>query len=327
MMQSIHVGIDISKATFNAAYKLHKGGKACWTDSEFSNDAKGFKALVAWAGPDACFTMEATGLYHVNAAMYLHGKGRTVHVSNPLQIKRFSQMQFRRAKTDKADARVIAEFSEVNAERLGNWNPPAENLAKARSLLSALRLLRVHGVAKLRSIQALRLTPAGHEVATTLEAALQAERTVILGMEKELVDLVRASHAEEFDMAQTIGAIGPKTAAAVILATDGLKNFDSSRQLSAYFGMSPRQYQSGTSVHGKGHICKMGNPYIRSLLYICAVSSLRHNKPCKDFYDSLLARGKPKKVALVAVANKLLRILFAVMKNRQPWNPEVATTH
>jgi len=326
-MQIIHVGIDISKATFNAAYKLRKGERDCWTDSEFTNDAKGFKALVAWAGPDACFTMEATGLYHVNTAMYLHGKGHTVHVSNPLQIKRFSQMQFRRAKTDKADARVIAEFSEVNEARLANWNPPAENLAKARSLLSALRLLRVQGVAKLHSIQALKLTSAGIEVATQLESAFQAERTLIHAMEKELVDLVRVTHADEFDMAQTIGAIGPKTAAAVILATDGLRNFDNSRQLSAYFGMSPRQYQSGTSIHGKGHICKMGNPYIRSLLYICAVSSLRHNKPCKDFYDSLIARGKPKKVALVAVANKLLRILFAVMKNKQPWNPKGARSN
>jgi transposase len=324
-MQSVHVGIDISKATFNAAYRCSKAGKECWMDSEFTNDDKGFRALVAWAGPQASFAMEATGLYHVNAAMYLHGKGRTVHVSNPLQIKRFSQMQFRRAKTDKADARVIAEFLDVNAQRLGKWNPPAENLAKARSLLSVLRLLKVQGVAKSHSMQALRLTPAGCEVAVQLEVVLEAERAVILAMEKDLVELVRVSHAEEFDMAQTIGAIGPKTAAAVILATDGLRNFDSSRQLSAYFGMSPRQFQSGTSVNGKGHICKMGNPYVRSLLYICAVSSLKHNRPCKDFYDSLLARGKPKKVALVAVANKLLRILFAVMKKRQPWNPKEAT--
>ena len=320
-MQSVHVGIDMSKATLNAAYRCGKSGKERWIDGEFTNDDKGFSALVAWAGPEAIFAMEATGLYHVNAAMYLHGKGRTVHVSNPLQIKRFSQMQFRRAKTDKADARVIAEFLEANAQRLGKWDPPAENLAKARSLLSVLRLLKEHAVAKSHSLQALRLTPAGCGAAAQLEAVLEAERAVILAMEKELVALVRVSHAEEFDLAQTVGAIGPKTAAAVILATDGLRNFDSSRQLSAYFGMSPRQFQSGTSIHGKGHVCKMGNPHVRSLLYLCAVSSLRHNKPCRDFYDSLLARGKPKKVALVAVANKLLRILFAVMKKRQRWNP------
>jgi transposase len=321
-MQSIHVGIDISKDTFNAAFRTRKDGKDCWTDCAFSNDTKGFKALVAWAGPEASFTMEATGLYHVNTAMYLHGKSHTVHVSNPLQIKRFSQMQFRRAKTDKADARVIAEYSEVNASRLSNWNPPAENLAQARSLLSVLRLLRVQNTAKSNSIHALRLTPAGHDAANKLEALLRAEHAVTLALEKDLIALVCVSHSEEFNMAQTISAIGPKTAAAVILATDGLKNFDNSRQLSAYFGMSPRQYQSGTSVNGKGHICKMGNPYIRSLLYICAVSSLKHNKQCKEFYDSLLAKGKPKKVALVAVSNKLLRILFAVMKNKTPWNPE-----
>jgi transposase len=321
-MQSIHVGIDISKSTFNAAFKSCKGSKEYWVDREFSNDEKGFHALVTWAGAGASFTMEATGLYHVNAAMYLHGKGLTVHVSNPLQIKRFSQMQLRRDKTDKADARVIAEFSEVNKSILSKWNPPTENLAKARSLLSALRLLRIQNTAKSRSIQTLRLTTAGRDAAIQLEAVQKAEREVILAMEKELVALVCISHAEEYNLAQTVGAIGPKTAAAVILATDGLKNFDNSRQVSAYFGMSPRQYKSGTSINGKGHICKMGNPYIRSLLYVCAVSSLRHNKPCKDFYDSLIAKGKPKKVALVAVSNKLLRILFAVMKKRTPWNPQ-----
>lgn len=321
-MQSIHVGIDISRATFNAAFRIRKDGKDCWTDCVFSNDAKGYHALVAWAGPAARFTMEATGRYHVNTAMYLHGRGRTVHVSNPLKIKRFSQMQFRRAKTDKADARIIAEYSETNESRLTHWNPPTENLAQAKSLLSVLRLLRVQNLGKLRSIEALKLTPAGQDAATQLKALQQAERDVILALEKELVALVRTSHAEEFDLAQTIPAIGPKTAAAVILATNGLKNFENSRQLSAYFGMSPRQFQSGTSVNGKGHICKMGNPYIRSLLYICAVSSIKHNKPCKAFYDSLLANSKAKKVALGAVSNKLLRILFAVMKTKQPWNPE-----
>jgi transposase len=324
MMQEVHVGIDISKLTFHAAYKVCNKGKYRWEEREFRNNETGYKNLVSWAGPTALFTMEATGLYHVKTAMYLHENKYTVYVVNPLKIKRFSQMQFRRSKTDKADARVISEFLEMNKGRLKKWVPTTTNLAKARSLLTAIKLLRTQNTAKKNAIQALQLTPDGMEALTQLKALQKSEQTTILSMEREMIDLVCVSHAEEFNLAQTIPSIGPKTAAAVILATDGLKSFDTSRQLCAYFGMSPRQYQSGTSVNGKGHICKMGNPYIRSLLYICAVSSLRFNKTCRAFYDSLVERGKAKKLALNAVANKLLRTLFAVVKNKKSWSIEGA---
>lgn len=317
MMQEIHVGIDISKLTFHSAYKVCNDGKYRSEEREFKNNEVGYKELVLWAGPKAHFIMEATGLYHVNTAMYLHEKSYTVYVANPLKIRRFSQMQFRRSKTDKADARVESEFSEMNKGRLTAWMPTTKNLAKARSLLTALKLLRTQNTAKKNAIQALQLTPTGRAALTYLKALQKSEQMIILAMEKEMIDLVCVSHAEEFNLARTIPSIGPKTAAAVILATDGLKNFDTSRQLCAYFVMSPRESQSGTSVNGKGHICKMGNPYIRSLLYIYAVSSLRFNKTCRGFYDSLVELGKAKKLALNAVANKLYELSLLLLKTRK----------
>lgn len=320
-----HVGIDIAKATFTAAF--HGNENAKWSDGEFTNDEKGFKKLLLWAGEDAEFTMEATGLYHVNCAMYLHERKHKVHVCNPLQVKRFGQMQIRRTKTDKADARMIVEFAEMNAGMLVAWKPAPENLAKARSMLSVMRLLQKHCTAKTNALEALRLTLFGRKAAVPLAKALQSDRKQIKSLEKQLVKLVCETHQEAYELAQTIPGVGPKTAAGVILCAGELKQFDNSRQLSAYFGMSPRQFQSGTSVNGKGHICKMGNPYVRYLLYLCAVSSLRCNKACKAYYDALVARGKPKKVALIAVANKILRTMFAVMKNGVEWKLEAALAH
>lgn len=323
-MQVRQVGIDVSKLTLNTAFRDSDGH---WQDGKFSNDEDGFRALATWAGKDCALTMEATGRYHLNLALFLHGKGHRVNVSNPLQVKRFCQMQFRRTKTDRADARMIAEFAAFNINEIKPWQPSDAGLAEAKALQTAVHLLIVQCTAKENCIQALRLTDAGRKAALALAKALRMERKLVKVMEADIARLVSLTHKEEYECAQSIPGIGPKTAAAVILATDGLAYFDSSRQLSAYFGMNPRQFQSGTSVHGKGHICKMGNPRVRALLYICSVSSLRHNKVCKDFYDSLIARGKPKKVAIMAVANKLLRIIFAVMKAKTVWNPEVAAAH
>jgi len=323
-MQARQVGIDVSKLTLNTAFRDASG---CWQDGKFSNDEDGFQRLSAWAGSDSIFTMEATGRYHVNLASFLYRDKHRVNVSNPLQVKRFCQMQFRRTKTDRADARMIAEFAVFNGSVLTAWQPSDAGLAEAQSLQTAVRLLIVHCTAMNNCIQALRLTDAGRKAALALAKILRSERKLIKVMEAEIAKLVSVSYKEEYQCAMSIPSVGTKTAAAVILATGGLALFDSSKQLSAYFGMSPRQFQSGTSINGKGHICKMGNPHVRALLYMCSVSSLRHNKVCKDFYDSLVAKGKPKKVAMMAVANKLLRIIFAVMKSKTPWNPEVAAAH
>jgi transposase len=322
-MQVTRVGIDISKSTFNTAFRDANG---LWQDGKFSNNSTGFQALIALTGKDCAFMMEATGLYHVKLALFLHGEGIWVNVSNPLMVKRFCQMQFRRTKTDHADARMIAEFAVFNASTLKPWRPTDAKLAEAQALQTAMRLLVGQCTAKAHCIEALRLTDAGRTAALALTKILRSERKQIRALDAMIEKLVRAAYEEEYECARSIPSIGPKTAAAVILATGGLANFNNSRQLSAYFGMSPRQYQSGTSVHGKVHICKMGDPHIRALLYMCSVSSLRLNKPCKAFYDSLVVQGKPKKVALMAVANKLLRVLFAVMKTKTRWSLEVTAT-
>ncbi len=87
------------------------------------------------------------------------------------------------------------------------------------------------------------------------------------------------------------------------IVTDNFKKFENYKQLIAYVGLSPRIYQSGTSVKGKGHICKMGNSQVRKLLYMCS---------CKEMYDRLKAKGKPERVIKIAIANKLLKQSFAI---------------
>ena len=110
--------------------------------------------------------------------------------------------------------------------------------------------------------------------------------------------------------------MGKQTAMTLIVLSGGFDKFDDYRKLSSYIGICPRIFESGTSVKGKARICKMGMSRIRAMLYICSWSASRCNKACRDLYQRLLAKGKAKKLALIAVANKLLKQAFAIAKQQ-----------
>lgn len=114
---------------------------------------------------------------------------------------------------------------------------------------------------------------------------------------------------------QSVSGIGEKTSLQLMTATSGFKNFDSSKSLVKYFGLAPRIYQSGKKSYSPGK-CRTSKTHIRSLLYVCSWTAIKHNTQCKELYLRLLEKGKPKKLALIAVCKKLLRICFGVVKNK-----------
>ena len=134
-------------------------------------------------------------------------------------------------------------------------------------------------------------------------------------LEKRIEELIAQEDATVVEHVSSIPGVGKKTAIALLTATKGMHGFENNRQLSSYFGLCPRIYDSGKSVHGKAHICKMGMGWIRKLLYMCAISAARHNKACASLYERLRQKGKAVKVALIAVVNKLLKQIFAIVKN------------
>ena len=103
-----------------------------------------------------------------------------------------------------------------------------------------------------------------------------------------------------------------------------MHGFNNYRQVSSYFGLCPRIYDSGKSVHGKAHICKMGMGWIRRLLYMCSISAAKYNEACKDLYLRLTERGKPIKVVFIAIANKLIKQIFAIVKNNSLYHKTFA---
>ena len=149
----------------------------------------------------------------------------------------------------------------------------------------------------------------------SLKKSARSLEKEIAKLEEEMLGLVKAFAPKQAEELQSIPGIGKKTAATLITATKGMRGFSNYRQLSSYFGLCPRIYASGTSVRGKARICKMGQARMRQMLYVCAWSAMRYNKPCAQMAERLSEQGKPKKLIIVAVANKLLKLSFAIIKN------------
>jgi len=300
-------GIDVSKRVFDL-YSSTSGHQ------QFSNDEKGFRTLLKMLDKGSLVVMEATGYYHYRLAQYLYRQDRFVSVVNPLSVKRFIQMKLSKVKTDKSDAKAIYEYGKLNEVPLYNalTDVQSECLQLFRLLDNYLKQ-RTSLKNKLKGEESLG-TPSKvvyHSLKRT-EKHLTKE---IGAIEVRLLELVKQDQQEQLTLLKSIPGMGVKTALFLIVVTDGFKKFDNAKQLCSYVGITPTIRQSGSSVRGRSRISKVGNKKLRNLLFLCAFSACKHNKACKELYDRIVAKGKSKKLALIAVSNKLLKQAFAIAKS------------
>jgi transposase len=305
-----YIGIDISKETFDVSF--YDG--VSHRHQQYANTKAGFASFGSDLSAESRCVMEATGVYHLHLAVYLSECGVAVSVVNPLVIRRFMQMQLRRAKTDKADAQQIALYGWTHQPAL--WQPDPEAVTQMGQLYSLIEGIATYETSLKNRREAFRCQPHGDpKLLKKLDREIMRQKKMGEEYLQQLIDLAKTTYGEAFESVVSIPGIGKKTASLLVMVTNGFTTFDSSKQLIAYLGMSPRHYQSGSSVHGQAHICKMGMHRLRSTLYVCAWSAVRHNRACKELFVRLLQRGKPGKLAMVAVANKLVKQAFAIAKN------------
>jgi transposase len=304
------IGIDISKETFDVVILESDGLKLSF---KFKNNLSGFKSISKLLKTDDHCIMEATGPYYHRLAFYLFEHSIKVSVVNPLQIKRFCQMRMQRAKTDKKDAQMIAEYGK--SENPGLWTPEPEIIQQLKQKITTLELLEKHSTAISNQLEALKqLNIQDNQSIKVLKGILKSYKKSIDVLEKEMDMLIVQNYNQTFKSITSIPGIGKKTAIALISITNNFQKFDNYKQLISYVGLSPRIYESGTSVKGKARICKMGMGKIRKLLYMCAWSAKFNNEFCIEFYNRLKLKGKPEKVIKIAIANKLLKQAFAIAK-------------
>lgn len=314
---SNYVGVDVSKKTLDIALPQENG---IYLHKKISNDTIGFKSIIKQLPVDFCVVMEATSSYYMPFAYYLHTNQIAVSIVNPLSVKHFCKMRMTRAKTDKTDAVMIAEYGKSETPK--QWKPKEEHLLNLQQLQAILDNLTKQKMSCTNQLEA--FTASGQmskDIKKIIETQVKYFEKSIKEMEAKMITITEKHHAELFKNLQTIPGIGKRTAMLLIVITDGFEKFGSSKELVSYIGLCPRLYESGTSIKGKSRICKMGMSKIRQLLYLCSMKAMSVNKQCKEMYERLKHNGKNGKLAIVALANKLVRQAFAIAKTNIVYNP------
>lgn len=311
----VYVGIDVSKSTFVVAYSSAKTSKT----ATFKNTTKGiYEFIKTISVSEHHCVLEATGNYSALLVYMLSESGFIVSLENPLKIKSFSRVMLSVVKTDEIDARLIALY--------GEKMQPAPYKLRSKTILvlkqkrTVLRQLKKQLVATRNLKGSMEVLPVfDSKCKKTIEKTIEFFEKQIKNMEEELASLAQNEFKKQMDLLTSIKGIGVTLATALIITTGGFTYFDNAKQLTRFLGLSPTYQQSGTSVNIKGHINRNGDPTLRSQLYVAAFSSLRCNAECKACFDRLRSNGKPGKVALIAVANKLVRQAFAVVTQEKSY--------
>ena len=313
MIKSTEIhGVDISKDVFDVANSKGK-------HLQFKNDGNGFKTFQKTLPVDALVVMEATGYYHYRLAQFLYEQGIKVSVVNPLSVKRFIQMKLSKIKTDKSDARSICEYATVNEVPL--YTAKDKNQAESLQLLRLIEIYTKQSTALKNKLHGEKvLGKPSKAVYHSLNRSLKTVQKEIKILEDRLTEIVREEQQKQLTLLKSIPGMGNKTAIMLLVLTDGFSSFENARQLCCYAGITPMIRESGTSVKGRSRISKMGNAKLRNLLFMCSFTACKHNKACREIYERIIAKGKSKKLALIAVCNKLLKQAFAVAKSGLPYD-------
>ena len=313
-MQSIktRAGIDVSAKTL-AGCRWRDGNE---DEKEFSNDAAGHRELVKWLGKQARVCMEATGVYHLQLALALRAAGVAVMIINPRVAKDFARALSNRSKTDTVDAWTLLEY--VRRMEFQAWEPPSSAVMELRELGRRMTELVHVSVDEKNRLHAKRAAAISVAVVADVKQHVAQLAKRIKQIEKASFEVIHHDDDLREQYEVLIRARGIAKRSAILLLTE-LAVLDPTmtvRQLVAYAGLDPRVFDSGTSVHKPARISKIGNARLRAILYMIALSAIRHDRGARLFYALLVARGKKRMQAVVAVMRKLLHGIWIVLQRR-----------
>jgi transposase len=309
--KKLYCGIDVSGDSLDVCYQLPEGNLA-W--SKCINNAEGFKVLWQQTGKLYHFVMESSGVYQLPFCFFLEGKKARYSVVNALQIKRYIQMKLERNKTDKKDAFHICMYGVEHTPAC--YEMPSQLYFECRAINNAIETItteitsfknKLHALSKLE-IDSKVIVAGYKKILRDLQAELKK-------FEAELYKKLEAWQPDMVKQVRSVVGIGKRATAILIVTTQGFKHTATYQQLISYAGLSPKEYSSGSSIRGKVRICKQGGSLLRHTLYMCALNAKETNGACKALFDRLVAKGKNKKLAIIAVANKLLKQVFGMVKN------------
>jgi transposase len=315
------IGIDVSKNDFYAC--LAEAG----TPIVFENNKTGIKKFTAHLHKEHCakeetvIGLESTGVYHLPLSYHLTEAGFTVKVINPLVTSKATKATIRKVKNDRKDSETIRHCT---ANGAGNVFTDTKEILELKSLVR-----QRNGLAEIRDLLKAKQRNVDYKHKHLGIKVEPVYEKIISRVEKEIDDFehkLKTYRTPEQRLLRSIPGVGPITAVCFISEIDDVNRFSNAQKLAAYIGLDSRVYQSGTSIKGKGFISKRGSKILRTILFNAASVAVLRPNMFKTFFDHLRAQGKPYRVALVAVMNKMVHVIYSVWRSGRPFEDRTKNT-
>ena len=279
------------------------------------------KTLGKYDSKRLLFCFEDTGIYSLHLAYYFSDNQLSYWQVPAIEIKRSKGIS--RGKDDKIDSRDIAFYAYSHMHKFRPTGMPDTSIQQ-------LRLLFTEREKVLKSLSSFKKTSENRDfvlkdVFLTVEAVNKSVITKLNRALKSIEEKMRviiASDAklnQQHELITSIPGIGTQTAIYIIIATKGFAAFDDWRKLACYAGVAPFPYQSGTSIRGRNKVHHLADKKLKSLLNMCAIVAIRHDKELKNYYERKVNEGKNKMLVINNVRCKLLARVFAVINRNSPF--------
>jgi transposase len=329
-----YLGIDISSEDFTVSVGIEPW-KILLDAQVFENSFDGFGALLTWMGEhqlkadQTILCMEATGVYGEGLAYFLNTHDYRLAIEPPLKVKKAFMPHGH--KNDRVDSRQIAEYSYRFYDELRLWRPREEILEQIKVLLSTREQFTSQKTAHRNALKTLNrkvvATPLAEELHRQtihqLEKSIQqieAEIQRLIDQDPKYGDMIR--------LLMSIPGVGFLLASNLLLMLEASPSDPPNpRQLAAHIGICPYEHRSGRSVYHPSTSRHYGPAAVRKLLYLASLSLRTHNAAFEKYFLRKVAEGKPKKVVLNNIANKLLKIICAVVRTQTPYIPGYRSVH
>ena len=318
-----HAGIEVSSEEL--LVELCRDGKALKL-RRFPNTISGHSKICQFLAMKkdrvVRVVMESTGVYGLDLAIELYYKpGIEVMVANPRAVRRYAEATMKRSKNDEIDVHVLLEFARTMPFR--PYTAPSERALGLRTIarrICAINKQVTRERNRLHAAGRTRTTP--EAVVVDLQATLSHYDQSIESLTDEAMRLIQMDPrlAHEFSLMISVKGIAKASAIQILSELAVLPDDLDPRQLTALAGLDPVQHKSGKSVDKPARISKQGNKYLRSALYMPALVAIRYEPNVKAFYQHLIAEGKKKMQAVIAVMRKLLHAIWGMFKNDQTFD-------
>jgi transposase len=317
------IGVDVSNAVFDATRLSDER----LTRRQFANTPCGYRQFSRWAlhGTEAArVCLEATGIYHLQLALALHDHPAIeLMVVNPCAARRFAQAHMVRAKTDTIDADGLLQY--LQRMPFQAWCAPRDEVLQLQSLAHRIAQLNQEIIREASRLHAARRA-GGHTrwVQQDIQAHVKQLRRRLEHIQARALEVLKADEQLAQDAAIVTSAPGfaQRSTTRLLAELAHLPADMAPTQWVAQAGLDPRPCESGTSLRGPRRISKQGNARLREILFMPALVAIQRDANVAAYYNQLLAKGKAKMQAIIAVMRKLLHALWGMLHHRSTWDGE-----